>query len=219
MSPVAAKRRQRISLGCAGMPMTPEEFDSLDARYWDDRFRCQLIRGVLVVSPPAGNAEVAPNQYLGYLLISYREHDPRGGIIDCSLPEQTLYPLENRRRCDYAIWTRLGRIPDPEKDAPTIVVEFVSASRRDFRRDSEEKRAEYLALGVAEYWVFDRFGRKMTVYKSLPAGPTEVVVGEAESYQTDLLPGFVLPISRLLAKADDWPSKKRRRTPREGGPR
>lgn len=217
MSTKIAETRRRLGFGSAGISITPEEFDTVED--WDDRYRYELIRGLLVVSPPPGNAQVSPNQYLSYLLLSYREHHPQGSIIDESLPEQTLsLPLE-RRRCDQAIWTGLGRLPDPRKDVPTIIVEFVSASRRDHRRDYDEKRVEYATLGVAEYWVFDRFQRKMTVYRNLPGGPTEVVVGEADSYQTDLLPGFVLPPTRLLAKADDWPAKTRRRKPREGGSR
>ena len=40
------------------------------------------------------------------------------------------------------------------------------------------------------------------------------VVKETQTYQTDLLPGFELPLSRLLAKADDWaPSKRSARMP------
>ena len=61
----------------------------------------------------------------------------------------------------------------------------------------------------------------MTVYRNRPEGAASLVVKEAETYQTDLLPGFVLPLARLLARADDWPAKKRtrRRRPPEGDPR
>jgi Uma2 family endonuclease len=93
------------------------------------------------------------------------------------------------------------------------VIEFVSASRRDRLRDYEEKLREYTALGVKEYWIIDRFRRIMTVHQNRPAGVTTLVVAEAGSYQTDLLPGFVLPLARLLARADDWPRKTRKRRP------
>ena len=50
---------------------------------------------------------------------------------------------------------RPGRQPDEETDIPTIAIEYVSQGKRDWLRDYEEKRREYLALGVAEYWVVD----------------------------------------------------------------
>jgi len=190
--------------------MTPEEFDARPESHWNDRFQYELIRGVLVVTPTAGPAERSPNDELGHLLRLHRDNHPRGSAIDETLYEEYIRVGEDRRRCDRAIWTGLGRLPDPEKDLPTIVIEFVSASRRDRLRDYEEKLREYTALGIAEYWIIDRFRRIMTVHRNRPAGAATIVVAEAETYQTDLLPGFVLPLARLLAKADDWPPKKRR---------
>ena len=75
-------------------------------------------------------------------------------------------------------------------------------------------RGEYLAAGIAEYWVIDRFRRTMTVYVNAPGGAVERVVREDESYETPRLPGFVLPIARLLARADLWPPRKRSRKDR-----
>ena len=87
---------------------------------------------------------------------------------------------------------------------PTIVVEFVSAGGRNRRRDYEDKRKEYVAAGVAEYWIIDRFRRIMTVVRPGPQGPTDQVVPETAVYVTPLLPGFELPLARLLALADEW---------------
>jgi len=125
------------------------------------------------------------------------------------MPERTVPGTPNRRRCNRAIWTGLGRVPDTQRDIPSIVVEFVSAQRRDVFRDYELKRDEYLTAGVQEYWVIDRFRRTMTVYRNGFTGPDTQVVKETETYQTGLLPGFELPIARLLAKADDWSASKR----------
>ncbi|MGP0069688.1 MAG: Uma2 family endonuclease, partial [Isosphaeraceae bacterium] len=75
---------------------------------------------------------------------------------------------------------------------------------RDWRRDYEEKRREYREAGVVEYWIIDRFQRIMTVYQDRQDGPGEVVVSEHENYRTPLLPGFELPLARLLSGADRW---------------
>lgn len=217
MSQVATRSRYRIGPRSSGMLMTPEEFDALPASAFDRRFRYELIHGVLVVVPPPDAGERGPNDELGFLLRLYRHMERRGVALDETLPEQTIAAGALRRRCDRAIWTGLGRVPDPEKDVPSVVVEFVSDSARDRRRDYEEKLREYLAAGVREYWIIDRFRRMMTVYRAGPDGPVALMIKEADSYQTDLLPGFVLPLARLLAKADDWQPKRRPRRPPAGG--
>jgi Uma2 family endonuclease len=124
--------------------------------------------------------------------------------------EQEILPGGGRRRADRVIWARLGRVPDPIADIPTIVIEFVSKGKRDWLRDYEEKRREYLALGVREYWVIDRFRRTLTVYFKPPHEPAERVVAENEIDRTDLLPGFELPLAQILAVADDWKRRKKK---------
>ena len=212
-------RKLRIGPGSAGISMDPEEFDALRPGQFNDRFRYELIRGVLVVSPPAGSGERSPNDELGYLLRTYQDTHPQGSSLDGTLYEQTVPIGDDRRRADRALWIGLGRIPDDETDLPTILVEFVSARRRDRLRDYEEKRDEYLGAGVKEYWVIDRFRRMMTVYRNTPAGPAASTVAASATYQTELLPGFVLPVARLLTSADQWARKGReRRPPARGAP-
>jgi Uma2 family endonuclease len=196
----------RLGFGSAGILMTPEEFDAVTE--YDDRYRYELIHGVLVVSPIPSEAEADPNEELGYLLRDYKARHPQGSALDKTLCERYISTPDSRRRADRVIWAGLGRVPDPEADVPTIVVEFVSKSKRDRTRDYEEKRREYLTLGVAEYWVIDRFRRVMTVYRQPDAAPAEQVVAAADTYRTPLLPGFELPLARLLTVADDWKRKR-----------
>jgi Uma2 family endonuclease len=213
MIPKTASPTRRIGPRSAGIAMTPEEFDAIPGSRWVAGYRYELIRGVLVVSPSPLISERDPNEELGHLLRTHRDTHPAGSAIDATVPEQTIPVGDLRRRADRVIWTGLGRLPDLEKDLPAIVVEFVSSSRQDRRRDYEQKRGEYLGVGVAEYWVIDRFQRKMSVYANSPAGIVERVVREDDSYETPLLPGFALPLSLLLGRADLWPAKKRRRRP------
>jgi Uma2 family endonuclease len=202
---------RRLGPRSAGLPMTAAEFDATPGSAWDDRYRYELIHGVLVVSPYPGISERDPNEDLGHILRTYQESHPQGEVLDATAPEQTVPFGEQRRRADRAIWCGLGRLPDPDRDIPAILVEFVSGSRRDALRDYEQKRDEYLACGVVEYWVIDRFRRVMTVYRKGPMGPVHQIVTETQSYETDLLPGFVLPLVRLLDRADQW--KKARPKP------
>lgn len=202
---VKAPRLRRSSNGTL---MTPEEFDAVE--HWDELYHFELIRGVVIVSPPPAEGERDPNEELGYWLRRYRDDHPLGASLDRTLSEGQIYLPDSRRRADRVIWAGLGRLPDPRVDAPTIAVEFVSRSRRDRERDYEEKRREYLDLGVAEYWIIDRFRREMIVHRRPPAVPAVQVIPAEGVYQTPLLPGFELRLSLLLKLSDDWKKPKSR---------
>jgi Uma2 family endonuclease len=208
IAPTRTKRRITLRRWSNGMLMTPEEFDAVTD--YDDRYAYELIHGVLIVSPTPGDAERDPNEELGLLLRLYRLTHPEGAILDKTLPEQYIPLAHGRRRADRVIWTRLGRVPDPNVDIPAVAVEFASKRKRDRVRDYEEKRREYHEIGVLEYWVIDRVGRTMTVFRNIPGEPPEVVVKSEETYRTPLLPGFELPLARLLKVADDWAKPPRR---------
>lgn len=206
---VAKAKRARLSLRLelAGALLTPEEFDT--AEHFDDTYRYELIYGVLVVSPYPLPTERGPNEMLGHWLLTYREQHPQGAALHLTLHEQEIQTRENRRRADRAIWAGLGRLPNVEEDMPTIVVEFVSAARKDRQRDYEEKRKEYLEIQVVEYWIIDRFRRLMTVYRR---ADQEIVVKENDLYTTPLLPGFELSLARLLQVADALKRPRRKRS-------
>jgi Uma2 family endonuclease len=191
-----------IGPASAGLLMTPEEFDAITD--YDELYSYELIHGVLVVNPIPSEQEAHPNELLGGLLHLYREQHPDGAALDLALQERYIRLAHSRRKADRVIWAGLGRRPKPKGDVPTIVVEFVSAGKRNWRRDYVEKRREYLGLGVAEYWIIDRFQRTLTVYRDPAAGAAETVIPEGEVYRTPLLPGFELPLARLLAAADAW---------------
>jgi Uma2 family endonuclease len=195
-------KRIRLNEASNGMLMTPEEFDAV-ADY-DELFAYELIHGVLIVSPVPGEAERDPNGELEYLLRHYRATHPRGSIIDKTLSEQYIALPNSRRRADRVIWIGLGRVPNPLKDIPAIAAEFVSNRKRDRVRDYEEKRREYRAIGISEYWVIDRFDNTMTVFRKSSTSTTGIVVKAHETYRTPLLPGFELPLRQLLNLAADW---------------
>lgn len=202
MSTSRVRRIPRIGRHSNGMLMTPEEFDAITD--YDDLYDYELIHGVLVVNPIPSEAEADPNGELDYLLRRYKEEHPQGSALDKTLAERYLNLTDSRRKADRVIWAGLGRVPDSKTDAPTIVVEFVSKRKRDRVRDYEEKRRDYMALGVREYWIIDRFRRIMTVVYAPPAEPQERVVPADGVYRTPLLPGFELTLVRLFDLADDW---------------
>jgi Uma2 family endonuclease len=207
-------RRLKLDQRSNGMLMTPEEFEAVTD--YDEQYVYELIHGVVIVVPAPGEAERDPNGEIDFLLRLYQYTHPQGAMLDKTLVEQYLPVPNGRRRADRVIWTGLGRVPVLGRDIPSIVAEFVSQRKRDRTRDYEEKRREYLALGVLEYWIIDRFDRRMTVYRNQPDGPAELIVKADETYRTPLLPGFELPLARLLKVADDWADPAHPRAKRSG---
>ena len=196
----------RLDATSAGMLLTPDEFDAVAET--DENYRYELIRGVLIVNPLPLKAESSPNQMLGHWLLTYKFAHPQGSVLDDTLNEQHVRVRDGRRRPDRCIWTGIGRVANDE-DVPTIVIEFVSESRRDQRRDYIEKRSEYREAGIREYWIIDRFRRTMTVVQNTPDGERELLIAEHENYHPDLLPGFELPLGKLLAVADQYGPKQK----------
>jgi Uma2 family endonuclease len=205
MSRLFTPRKPRLGLASAGMLMTTDEFDAVTD--YDERYAYELIKGVLVVTPIPSGAERDPNDELGAMLRNHQANHPQGAVMDLTLPEQYVPVADSRRRADRVIWVGLGRLPDTLRDVPSIVVEFVSRARRDRNRDYEEKRREYMDAGVKGYWIIDRFRRTMSVFRRDPVvtgSDVAATIKEMETYRTDLLPGFELPLARLLAVADKW---------------
>jgi Uma2 family endonuclease len=188
-----------------GIRMRVEEFDAVED--CNELYTYELVHGVLIVNPPPSRKERGPNEELGRLLLNYRDEHPQGFAMSGTLSEEPVRTSDSRRRADRVIWAGLARRPDPARDVPTIVIEFVSPGRRSWRRDYIEKRDEYLALGVAEYWIIDRFEKTLTVFSAPGGKQQESTVSENDVYRTDLLPGFELPLGKLLAVADAWPEE------------
>ena len=190
----------RIGPGSAGRFLTPQEFDAITD--YVRGYRYELIKGVLIVNAIPGPAQANPNEDLGYALRDYQKNHPKGAVLDLTFPEQHIRVRRDRRQADRVIWAGLGRRPKIGKDVPTIALEFVSAGKRNALRDYETKRQEYLDAGVIEYWIIDRFRRTMTVHRKSAKKP--IAVSEFETYETKLLPGFVLYLDEILVAADGW---------------
>jgi Uma2 family endonuclease len=198
---VAKKQTTEYGPRAAGISMTPAEFDHAE---FVDGYRYELINGVLVVSPIPSPQERSPNDVLGHWLLLYKETHPQGGTLNGTLFEQTICTPKNRRRADRVIWAGLDHRPRWTTETPTIIAEFVSSGKRNYQRDYEEKRDEYLAMKVGEYWVIERFQRTMTVFTLVRSEVKARVIQEHEVYTTPLLPGFELPVAKLLAAADEF---------------
>ena len=199
LAPHPAESVTRLGPDSNGMLMTSEEFGALEEV--ERGYRYELIRGLVIVSPPPNPGSRGPAQELGRLLLNYRDDHPLGKAMDDTLPENYIRVETDWRIADQVIWCGLGRRPDADNDVPTIAIEFVSAGKRNRHRDYVEKCNQYIACGVKEHWIIDRFRRSLTV---VTADAKDQVFDEKVLYKTPLLPGFELSLEHLLAVADGW---------------
>ncbi len=198
-------RRLRLGPRSAGVLLTTDEFDR--ARFVEG-WRYELINEVLVVSPIPSRNERDPNEELGYFLRTYQESHPQGSALDFTIGDQTIETTKNRRLANRVIWAGLGRLPGPN-ETPTIIIELVSKGKINQERDYVAKRAEYREIGVKEYWIIDRFSKTMTVCLFGPDRDQELVFAANQTYATTLLPGYELPLRRLLELAERWEKKRK----------
>jgi Uma2 family endonuclease len=185
------------------------DLDEFEAAEFEAGWRYELIHGILVVTPPPLEEERDANEELGRWLRNYRESHAEGKVLDLTLPEHNLRTIGQNRRADRVIWIGLGRRPRTRgpargRDVPAIVVEFPSSRPADQRRDYIEKEREYRELGVREYWIIDRFRRTVTVHSRKGAEWVKRILRETETYATPELPGFELPVAKLLSIADKY---------------
>ncbi len=85
-------------------------------------------------------------------------------------------------------------------DGADLVMEVLSDTPEDRRRDQVVKRREYAKAGIAEYWLVDPKQKQITVLRL--KGKSYVIHGRFKAGKTaksHLLPGFEVDVSTALA--------------------
>lgn len=163
----------------------------------------ELNRGVIEVMDVPGiphglMVQASRNQFTRHQLRKSHIIYIAGGS-DCKL---LLPGLQSERHPDLAIYLHEPPegIDQPwETWVPAIVIEIVSAGQE--ARDYEEKRADYLAAGVMEYWIIDPQAQSMLVLKRRGDVWLEQPVKRTGRYSTSLIPGFEFDLKSVLAAA------------------
>ncbi len=164
----------------------------------------ELSRGVITVSeipnpPHAAQVNEIKFQFFGYAATRREKVYAILSGSECKIPVEG---LESERHPDLAIY----KTPPPSADREAwrqwiaeIVIEIVSPDSG--QRDYLDKREEYLAFGVQEYWIVDASREEVLILRRSSGRWKERVVRPGELYRTQLLPKFEFDCAAVFAAA------------------
>lgn len=115
------------------------------------------------------------------------------------------------RKADLAVYLPGSKKPAARgliKTPPDIVVEVVSASPRDGRRDRVEKPDEYALFGVKWYWIVDPALRTLEIFELGPEGRHIRALAASEG-KVEPVPGcegLTLALDTMWQEVDDLES-------------
>jgi len=126
----------------------------------DDGNKYELVDGELFVTPAPSPAHEALAGELIWILLPYVKAQELGRLV---FPRSVVRREGSEVEPDLMVRPVTPTRPTTwaEMPTPSLVVEILSRTTR--RRDNEQKRAFYLRIGVAEYWIVDRFDRTIRI--------------------------------------------------------
>ena len=178
--------------------LTDENFYELCRTNPEVKFE-RTAKGELIVMAPTGGETGNRNMKLSARLENWTEEDGTGIAFDSSTMFQL--PLGAYRSPD-AAWIRLERwealSPEDRSAFPPLCPDFVMELRSvsDSLRSVQDKMQEYLDNGVRLGWLIDPKGQQVEIYRQGQA--KEVLQAPTRLSGEDVLPGFVLDLSRIL---------------------
>ncbi|WP_231511989.1 Uma2 family endonuclease [Chondromyces apiculatus] len=131
---------------------------------------------------------------------------PRGGLVLGS-DAKFVVSVPRGRKPDASAYLPGSRKPPrrgPIGVPPDIMVEVVSPSPRDARRDRVEKIHEYAAFGVRWYWILDPQEMTLTIFELGTDGRYVHALGAVDGIVTEVpgLEGLTLDLDALWSEVD-----------------
>jgi len=170
----------------------------------DDGNRYEVLDGQLFVTPQAS----VPHQWIAYELVKailpYVELHRLGWV---PAPGATIFD-DNELQPDVMVIPMTSEnLPKKWEKLPRalLVIEILSPTTR--RRDLDLKRRAYLRLGIPEYWVVDRFDRRVLVWRPSAdeaAVRTDTVTWRPMPERQDI-PPLEIAVDRILPAGHPGP--------------
>ena len=165
----------------------------------DDGLRHEIIEGEHYVTPAPVTRHQRISGNLYYLMRSYLEAHPIGELFhapyDVVLADTNVFVPD----LVYISKDRWHLITVKNlQGAPDLAIEILSPSTRF--RDERLKRGVYERMGVEEYWIVDPDRDAIDVRRRAADDfQPPIRYGKGDVLTTPLLPGFDLPVDKVLA--------------------
>lgn len=139
---------------------------------------------------------------------------PRGGFVLGS-EGKLVISASRGRKPDALVFFGNRTLPPSRASlshvAPDIVIEVITSTPRDQRRDRIEKKADYATLGVGQYWLIDPEAHTFEVLSLDPYRRfVEVLAVSDGAYDIPGCPGLRLDLDHLWAEIDRWTAMQER---------
>jgi Uma2 family endonuclease len=173
----------------------------LERRPASDVNRYELIRGCIVMSPPARWRHGHVGARLNFFLVRLAAEAGLGPVFDGT----TGYELDSGDTVEpdvsFVSAARWRSLPQPVPDGflritPDLIVEVLSRSTAS--RDFNEKKQIYAENGVREYWIVDPDRRRVTIFLREVATFDAGRVVESGPLQSQIFPSPELTVEALF---------------------
>jgi Uma2 family endonuclease len=190
---------------------TEEEYLALDGNHL-----VELSQGVIEVLPRPTTSHQLLVAYLYGLLLAFTGSRDLGTVLLAPLRVRLWRGKIREPDLVFMLTEHADRIGEEFWKGADLVMEVVSGSAEDRRRDLQTKRQEYAWARIPEYWIVDPQEERITVLRL--SGKRYVVHGEFATGATassDLLKGFTVDVTtafsqRIPGAAKAAPRSKRR---------
>jgi len=203
MADTIARQRAQIGPQDDGRRMSLEEFRDMPG---EPGYRYELGRGVVQVAPIPNLSHGLIIQAIDEQIYAWRGTHP--GVVSYYAGGEgakvELPVLVSERHPDRSIYATPAPPDEQPWDrwTPSITIEVVSPRPDAAQRDYVEKREEYLALGVLEYWIVDPQERGMLALTRHGDRWREHKLAADGKWTTPLLPGFTLDLAHVFSVLD-----------------
>jgi Uma2 family endonuclease len=128
---------------------------------------------------------------------------PRGGFVLGSETKLAIAPGRGRKPDVVAYFGVRPRSGPADRMPPDVVVEVITPAPRDQRRDRIDKKADYAAFGVGQYWLVDPVARTLEVLVRHADGRFLEVLAVAEgTHEVPGCGGLRLDLDALWSEVD-----------------
>jgi Uma2 family endonuclease len=164
----------------------------------------ELVDGILVEEETPDFTHEAIVAWLLQILGAWTV--PQQGYAFGSGAKYVVRPRRGRKPDLSVFFSATGKVPrrGAGRIAPDIVVEVLSPTPRDGRRDRVEKLDDYAAFGVAYYWIVDPEQRSIEILERGADGRYVHALGVLEG-RVDTVPGcpgLALDVDALWSEVD-----------------